>query len=158
MHHEYNILQKQIRAKVIKTHLEVLLERSELDCVCFTCGNASKYLIKEGLNVTEVIKPKVWWSYNEIARYFKQFDATSGHLPFPLMVDIANELKAQVEHITNGFKLPAGSGETFVCLSMAFPDKLIHPVYGVDESTKYNEWAPLNSLVSALYKGRLNKK
>ena len=47
----------------------------------------------------------------------------------------------------------SGSGETLVCLKMAYPEKdfIAHyNVKGYEKATEYNEVAPLNRLVKVL--------
>jgi len=148
-----NILEKRIRAKVIK---EYLLKIGVNHCVCFTCGNGSKYLRAERLVVTSVgdneeLKPNHWFSFFEIAEKFKMFDATSGHLPYPLMVEISKELKKELHLTQKTYIIPTGSGETIVCLKMAFPNITFIPKYNTCDSTKFNPEAPLNRLVKLIY-------
>jgi hypothetical protein len=148
MDHSINLLQKNIRGKVIAEHLRKL---GKNNCVCFTCGNAGKALREQGLGVIEINQPERWYSFAEIGKQYSGFDATSGHLPIPLMAIIANELKKELKTIPEEFELPTGSGETFVCLKMAFPFAKITPVYNLDKSTEFHELAPLNDLVDAIY-------
>lgn len=147
MNREYNILQKQIRAKVIKAHLAAT---GQTQCVCFTCGNSSKYLKAEGLDVVEVLNPDRWWTFAEIQAKYKMFDATSGHLPMPLISEIAEILNKAVGTIPHDTEIACGSGETFLCLKMAFPFTKLRPVYNLDRPTQFNPEAPLNDLVDAL--------
>lgn len=146
--HEFNLLEKQIRSHVIKQYLNSIGQNK---CVCFSCGNASRELRNVGLEVIEVINPDRWWTFEEIQSAYKCFDATSGHLPIPLMVQIAEELRKKVNIKSIWpLRLPTGSGETFVCFKMAFPDLCIVPVYDLDAATQFNEEAPLNNLVKSL--------
>ena len=158
MNREINIIQKQIRAEVIRDYL---LSIGQSSCVCFTCGNASKHLQAIGLDVKSIIKPAHWWEFDEIQRNFKRFDATSGHLPMPLMYKISERMaqNKQIQRlINNDIELATGSGETFVTLSMAFPFVRITPVYNLDAATEFNAKAPLNTLVDAIYKRNQTNK
>lgn len=148
MKREINKIQKQIRAEVIKDYLFSIGQNK---CVCFTCGNASEYLKQTGLEVIEVINPVRWWEYSEIQKEYKCFDATSGHLPIPLMYAIAKKLYQKLGKIDDG-DIACGSGETFVTLKIAFPLSKLNPVYNIDKSTLFNEQAPLNTLVLQLKK------
>ena len=152
-----NIIIKQLRAKVIKKHLNNLGINK---CVCFTCGNASKYLRFEGINVisvgkNELLIPNKWFSYTEIQNNFNNiFDATSGHLPMPLMIDIAKELRARdygnlKKKVT--YLVPTGSGESIICLQIAFPNISFKPVRLSNPQTEYNKDAPLNDLLIAMF-------
>lgn len=146
MQRRINQLQKKIRAEVIKEYLNAIGQNK---CVCFTCGNASRYLREQGVEVVEVINPDRWWEFSEIQAYYKLFDATSGHLPIPLMVEIAKRLKTAIKRPR--FKYVAcGSGETYICLRLAFPFYHFIPVYNIDKPTTFNAKAPLNGLVEIL--------
>jgi hypothetical protein len=54
--------------------------------------------------------------------------------------------------------VPTGSGETIICLRLAYPDVVFKPVYGLDRSTKFEEDAPLNGVVQVLFKGGKRKR
>lgn len=151
MNRDINTVQKRIRARVIKDYLNGI---GTNECVCITCGNAAQALVDIGVNVTAVVKPKVWYTPEEIHHKFgKLFDATSGHLPMFLMARIADELKKHFPPgvIGDSMHLATGSGETFVTLRMAYPFKHIIPVYNLDAATEFHERAPLNDLVDAIY-------
>lgn len=150
MNRKINLLQKKIRAEVIK---EYLTAAGQDKCICFTSGNAGKALKKVGLKVitvgeNEPLLPLKWFSYNEIAE-LGLFDATSGHLPMPLIVEIAQRLKKKLKKLDK-IELPTGSGETLLCLKLAFPQAKITAVYNLDRPTHYSNYAPLNSLVELL--------
>lgn len=154
MNNTINLIQKQVRAQVIKKHLKNIGENK---CVCFSCGNASQALKNEGLEVIEMIEPLKWWGFTEIQKYFKCFDATSGHLPIPLLIEISNILKKKkevkniIDFLQNkDLQLPTGSGETLFCLKLAFPTINIFPVYDLNPATKYNKEAPMNIIVDIL--------
>lgn len=138
---------KSIRAKVIKEHG---IKR----CICFTCGNCAQALRNEGIDVVEVgnrglIKPTRWLTLKEIYQIKGDlFDATSGHLSIPMMVEIGNQLKKYLGHLKEKFYyLPTGSGETLVCLSMVYPKVKFRAVYGTKGSIRFNKEAPLNKIV-----------
>ena len=78
------------------------------------------------------------------------FDATCGHLPIPLMIEISTLLKQEIKSMPNSIELPTGSGESLVCLKMAFPNTVIKPLYNISKGTEYHSEAPLNNLVSLL--------
>lgn len=112
-----------------------------------------------GVGAGEPLEPTRWMSFTEIACSFPGlFDATSGHLPVPLMLEIAAMLHDELcvefarGHV-NELEVPAGSGETFVCLKLAFPGIKMRPVYDLSPGTQYNEEAPLNLLVNMLKNG-----
>lgn len=150
MNREINKIQKRIRAEVIKEYLQEA--GLPLKVVCLTCGNASKQLSAIGVEVIEVTEAEHWWEYSEIQKYYGVFDATSGHLPFPLMEKISVRLSKQNITITpHEINLIAtGSGETFVTMSLAYPHTRFKPVYNMDRATQYNAEAPLNELVRLL--------
>lgn len=152
----YNYIEKRIRAEVIKSYLNAIGQNA---CVCLSCGHASGELIKVGINTTALIKPVKWYTQEEIQNEYHLFDATSGHLPVFLMQRIAERIYKELPKPDNNFELPTGSGETYVCMKMAFPFVNIIPVYNLDDSTKWHEKAPLNILVDALYnKTKINFK
>ena len=149
---DYNKLVKVARSNVIKAYLKSIGTNK---CVCFSCGNAVEHLRKVGINVIGVgeksdLIPAKWFTFNKIANTFNLFDATCGHLPVPLMVEISKILKKEIKTMPKSIELPTGSGETLVCLKMAFPNTTIIPVYNTSKGTEYNENAPLNSLVNIL--------
>jgi hypothetical protein len=149
MNRDYNNTIKQIRAEVIKEYLNKIGQNT---CVCFSCGNASGRLNKVGLNTVQVIDSNIWFTPAEIQNMFKVFDATSGHLPMFLMSEIASRLRKLLKQPENGTKIACGSGETFVCMSMAWPNVKLIPIYNIDHATKFNELSPLNDLVKSLSK------
>lgn len=144
---------KKWRSQVIKEYME---ERKIEKAVCFSCGNASRELKLAGVNCIDVstegdLIANRWFTVNEIKDCFSGcFDATSGHLPIDLMIQIARYYKAKLISLPKEIYLPCGSGETLVCLKMAFPKTKINAVYNLDPATEYSEKAPLNSLVVAL--------
>lgn len=140
---------KNARTKMIKQY-------TNKPIICFSCGNAARSLEKEGLTVLHigeqgVLNPNKWFTVQEIQHYFPEyFDATSGHLNMELMNLIAEEYKKELKQLPNTIYLPTGSGETLVCLKLAFPETKIIAVYNLGKETEYNENAPLNKLVEIL--------
>lgn len=148
---------KQIRAKVI---CDYLLNMPYRGCVCFSCGNASAALKAIGLDVIDIsptgdLLANRWWTQGDIARTWPdRFDATSGHLPISLMqkigVAFAQHLNGLLDPI---YEVPCGSGETLVCLKLAYPGIEFIAVYDNSEkATQYSAQAPLNGLVKLLAK------
>lgn len=153
---DISLLEKSLRAKIIKKHMQA---NGYKEAVCFSCGNASKALKKEGVKIIEISPSgdfiaNRWFKKAEINQIFTgAFDATSGHLPIELMDEIATEIKEKIQLTKNQkYEIPTGSGETFVVLSLAFPEIEFVPIYNEDASTEYHEEAPLNNLVKALQK------
>lgn len=161
METDYNLLEKKIRAEVIFDYLKE--SNKPLKVVCFTSGNSAKFLREQGIKVlaygnNETNKITHWFSFSEIAKQFKVFDATSGHLPFPLMKEISKRLY-NLKPLKNKFQyrklypIKIGSGETIICLKMAFPKINFYPIRIKDfKPTEYHRLAPLNPLVYALFK------
>jgi len=123
-------------------------------CVCFSCGNASEALKKQGLYVFDVapqgsLNANKWWTPEEIHKAWPDlFDATSGHLPIHLMNEIAAAFKTFLGNLPEHcYSVPTGSGETIICLKLVYPDIEFIPVYDLDPATKYEPDAPLNDLV-----------
>jgi hypothetical protein len=152
LNRKLNLLQKITRAEVIRDHLH---EMEVNRCVCFTSGTAAECLKRQGLQVIAVgdqqpLNTAKWWTFTDIAFTFGVFDATAGHLPIPLMAEIAARLKKQLKTLPKHVTLATGSGETLVCLKMAFPNTKFTAVYNLDGHTEYSANAPLNSLVELL--------
>lgn len=145
---------KQIRAQAIKEYMERAgYERA----VCFTCGNAADALAEAGVDVLHIgprgdLIPGKWFTQADIHKAFPQyFDATSGHLPMELMLAIADRFRDHLQDSLGDVAyVPTGSGETLVCLKLAYPDKEFVAVYDLNSATEYSEGAPLNKLVAAL--------
>jgi hypothetical protein len=152
--------QKRLRATVIRTHVKAT---NAAGVVCFSCGNAAEALREWGdLTVVEVgargpLQTDRWWTMTDIAAAFPGlFDATPGHLPLPMMAEVGRRLDVSYfrEHplgLEHEYKVPTGSGETLVCLKLAYPGAKLVTVY--DDSkpeTCYDERNPLNNLVEAL--------
>lgn len=146
---------KQIRAQVIKEYMEAGgYERA----VCFSCGHAAQELADAGVDVLHigphgVLIPGRWFTQAEIHRDFPGFfDATSGHLPNDAMVALAEAYKAYLGPKYGIYYVPTGSGETVVCLKMAYPEAEFVAVYNIDEATEYSAQCPLNPLVRLMCK------
>jgi hypothetical protein len=153
---------KMLRAEVIKAHMDASGYRR---AVCISCGNAAQALREQGMDVLEIgahglLQPGRWLAPWEVARQFPtHFDATSGHLPVPLMGAIGRNFRAYLVHRAGGClrtaEVPTGSGETVCCLAWAMPEMEWTAVYNVGPGTKYEPDAPLNGLVWALCQGRV---
>lgn len=145
---------KLIRAKCIKEYMAAAgYDRA----VCFSCGNAADALEAEGVDVVHIgerglLTPNRWMHKSEIDKVFHgYFDATSGHLPVELMVMIGKAFRHHLGSMEEEtIYIPTGSGETLVCLKMAYPDKRMVAVYNLDKATEYDQEAPLNRLVELL--------
>ncbi len=143
---------KRIRAEVIARYVKQAGYRG---VVAFSCGNATRALIEAGLWVLDIspngmVAPtNKWWTPAEIHAAFPDlFDATSGHLPGHLMVEIAKAYKQHLGELPNQvYEVPTGSGETILCLRWAYPGKTFVPVYNVGKGTEYDGRAPLNYAV-----------
>jgi len=146
---------KTIRAAVIERYVRAA---GYTGVVCFTCGNAAEALRALGLDVIEVgpnggLEARRWWKPAEIYHAWPtRFDATSGHLPLPLMLQVASALQVHIGPLQpcRPYYVPTGSGETVMCLHWAYPECLF--VAGYDDTCKYTTYckeAPLNSLVEA---------
>lgn len=144
---------KRIRAQAIRLYMA---QHGYRKAVCFSCGNASRELRKAGIDVLDVsptgdLQALRWFTIGEVHDQFPDhFDATSGHLPMDCMQMVADLYRDEIEKLEGITYLPTGSGETLVCLKMAFPYSYIVAVYDLDAATAYDEHAPLNSLVRAV--------
>ena len=144
---------KRIRSLIIK---EYLSKHSYKGCVCFSCGNASDALKKVGINTIAIADngdfiANRWFTPGEVYEIFTNyFDATSGHLPIELMNQIALYYREHLKDLPEINYIPSGSGETLVCLKIAFPNKKFIAVYNLDKTTEYDSECILNDLVKAL--------
>lgn len=125
-------------------------EASIQTAVCFTCGNAADWLRNMGVDVISIghgqdLEPKGWWKPCRIQKTWPHaFDATSGHLPLPLMLDIAKTLNSVLGDLREGeYEVPTGSGETVFCLRLAYPRIKFVPVFGVGKGTERDDNNPL---------------
>lgn len=147
---------KQIRAQAIKEYLPLT---GKTKVVCFSCGNATRALINAGVK-TLAIAPEGdfianrWFTQAEIASMFPDyFDATSGHLPMELMKEIGARFKNYLGTLDGEYMVPTGSGETIVCLKLAYPGVKFYAKYNLNEATEYSIYAPLNEMVEIMADG-----
>ena len=158
---------KDYRAEVIDEYVQ---DSGYAGVVVFTCGNAARALRKANyapgvpqhtpLEVVEVgpqgvLKTDHWWTPAEIHKTWPNlFDATSGHLPYPLMVDIAEVFKTYLGELDPAtvYLAPTGSGETIICLQIAYPACTFVAVYdNSNQATTRDNDAPLNSVVDGQF-------
>jgi len=149
-------VEKAVRAKAIR---EYMARAGYARAVCFSCGNAYTALLAEGVDVLGIapngdFQPCHWFKPSEIRRIFPDyFDATSGHLPMELIYSIASALQAEISlHSGQRYEVLSGSGETALCLKLAFPAAQIVPVF--DNSNPATEWNAenlLNPLLGVLF-------
>lgn len=145
---------KAIRARVIARYVYAA---GYPGVVCFSCGNAARALREAGLWVVEVgpcgeLRPGKWWTPAEIHKVWPGLlDATSGHLPIPLMIEVARALQQELGDLGGGkYRVPTGSGETITCLRWAYPAAIFEPMYGLGAGTERNPEAPLNEIVAGM--------
>ncbi len=142
---------KRARAQLIAEHLGPAGR-----VVLFTCGNAARALEARGLDVlaigdAEGLAATRWWSPAEVQRAFLgRFDATSGHLPAAMMLELGRRLRALAGDMIDplgAYAVPTGSGETVLALRWAYPQARLVAVYDMDRATRYHPEAPLRVLV-----------
>ena len=144
---------KEIRAQCIKEYMQ---KAGYSKAVCFSCGNAATALLKQGIETLHIgtkgeLCPLKWWTQAEIEKWFSNcFDATSGHLPISLYRIIGEKYKEYLGELPDVNFIPTGSGETLVCLKLAYPEKSFIAVYNIDTATQYDKEAPLNKIVELL--------
>ena len=149
---------KQIRSEVIKGYMALIgLDKA----VCFSCGNASRALKEAGVVTLDIsdsgdLVANRWFRPYEVAKTFgTYFDATSGHLPLHLMADIAQAFKKELGVLSESeYLIPTGSGETIICLQIAYPDIKFVAQYNMNKATEYSKDAPLNEVVASLFEVR----
>lgn len=154
---------KKLRSIAIARHVR---EGRYNGVVVFTCGNAATALRREllaGLDVIEIgprgiLSTGKWWTPADIHNTFPSlFDATSGHLQLPLLVQVAEEFAVYLGMQENfdpkgTYFVPTGSGETIIALHMAFPLAKLVAVYdNTHPETTRDPEAPLNKIVDALF-------
>ena len=153
---------KRIRAHVIKQYIQGRYKK----VICFSCGNAAAELEAAGVDTLHigdkgVLTPRQWFTQAEIADIWPgYFDATSGHLPIELMSILGSAYKAYLTQVMrlelpDLVYVPCGSGETLVCLKLAYPNKKFVAVYNLDKATEYSPRCPLNDLVKLLAEARI---
>ena len=142
---------KVLRASLIR---DFVLGAGLRRVVCFSCGNASAALLDafagtavEVLPVTPdgPLAPVDWFEPEAVRRWFPGcFDATSGHLPAPLILAIAERLALDY-YLRDGetYEVPTGSGETLLALRMAWPTVRFVASFGSDAATRYDPRCPL---------------
>ena len=126
--------------------------------VCFTCGNATAFLRSAGVEVVSVgekeeLKPNKWFSHAEIHRYWPDaFNATSGDLPVSLMFEISKRLRRELGEKYVLGEVETGSGETILCLMLAYPEQAKNAVAvrNTSPATAFNKHANLNCLLEIL--------
>jgi hypothetical protein len=121
--------------------------------VVATCGNAARKLRKVGLSVVEIgsgnnadFIPTKWMTPAEIAATFPtRFDATSGHLPFHLMLKVAEMLRKKIPHSVaqpqpgGEIYVHSGSGESAIITALAYPGAKVIAVFNDSEpATTYD--------------------
>lgn len=151
---------KALRAQVIA---DFAVQARVPQVVAFSCGNATAALrtALQGRNVGLLdlspggdLAPTRWWTAAEIRRAFPAaLDATSGHLPAPLMQQIAVRFNAHLGALGPGpYNVPTGSGETILCLRWAYPHLTFVAVHSLDNrATHVDPAAPLYHLIRALF-------
>lgn len=152
-----SVPQKAYRAGVIAAWME---RAGYQDAVCFTCGRAAHELRNAGVNVLEVgprggLAALRWWTPAEIHRAWPgYFDATPGHLPMHLMVETARIIRRGEPEPTPGeYVVPSGSGETIMCLKIAWPTLHLSPAFevpGLEAETRYEPEAPLVEAIAGV--------
>lgn len=156
---------KRLRAEII---YDYVLFSQYRGVVLLSCGNAIKWMRwvvqkkQKGkskfackVEVAEMTTTK-WLTNEQIGNMAPtHFEATSGHLPLWLMVRIAKKFRNYFN--SHGglplkkYYVPTGSGETILCLKLAYPKKEFVAVYNVSRGSKYEKKAPLNDAVTALF-------
>ena len=153
-----NQVEKRIRAAVVREYMD----RNGIGtAVCFSCGNASRALRDAGVRVLDIspsgdLEARRWFTQEEIRRLFPGcFDATSGHLPADLMLEVAARLRQRCEgeyQTGEVYHIRAGSGETVVCLAVAFPEARFVPVFdNTAPETVKEPGAPLVPFLRAFF-------
>lgn len=146
---------KKIRAEVIKKYLQ---RQNKNKVVCFSCGNASKELKKQGLDVLDIspygkLIANDWFTSGEIAELFpERFNATSGYLPFDLMIEIGLEFKNYLGELKGVVNVPCGSGETLLCLSLVYDNEFVACYDNSNSATIYDKENPLNCIIQRIAK------
>ena len=146
---------KAIRATCIKEYMKGRYERA----VCFSCGNAARELKAAGVDTLHIgpegeLDPRRWFTQREISLMFPgYFDATSGHLPAELMAALGEVYKRHLGELPQKVYVPTGSGETLVCLKLAYPEHDFIAVYNLDKATEYSPNCPLNKYVEVMAAG-----
>lgn len=156
---KYNLLKienKKIRSQVIRKYLDGIGVNK---VVCFSCGNASRELKNVGLDVLDVSEsgsliPNKWFNSDDFLHYFPEFfNATSGYLPLDLMAQIGEEFRKKLGELESPVYVASGSGETIICLKLAYPTIDFIAVYDdSNPATVCDKKSPLFPLVELLAK------
>ncbi len=154
---------KVLRAAVIDNYM---MGAGIGKAVCFSCGNAARALAGRGINILEIgpqgqLQSVRWWTPAEIHLLWPdRFDATPGHLPLFLMLHIAMAIRDELgviqiegaDYPGVGLHVPTGSGETIMCMHLAYPAYKFVAVYDDNhESTRYFAGAPLSGVVGRMF-------
>src|SRR6266704_242668 len=151
-------VREQVRANLINGYVR---SAGYGGAVIFSCGTAAKALkesVGNGFPVVEVgpsggLQAGHWWSPEEINKTWPAlFDASSGHLPLALMVRLAWRLAKIIGELDENtqYLVPTGSGETILCLGMAYPKVSFCAVYDNHyPATTQDFYGPLNMAVAA---------
>jgi hypothetical protein len=101
---------------------------------------------------TGELEARTWWMPEEIHKIWPDlFDATSGHLPVPLLARIAEAFRGYLGELpAKRYDVPTGSGETITCLRIAYPRVRFTAVYNLNAATLYDDRAPMDTLVEAM--------
>jgi hypothetical protein len=151
----FPLMEKTIRSRVIKEYMRAA---GYTKAVCFTCGNSGAALRRIRVPVLVVseregdLKPGRWWTPAEIRRAWPGwFDATSGHLPAHLMVQIAEDMRKTVGPLGRGpIDIPTGSGETLAVMRWAYPSTEFRPIQDSDAGTARHPEQPLRMIIEAI--------
>lgn len=145
---------KKIRSEVIAKHIK---DAGYAGAVCFSCGNASAELKKCNVYVVDIspnggLIANKWWSSCEIKKAFPLFfNATSGYLNFELMYKIGMAFKNEIGELPSNVEVDSGSGETAICLALAYPNVQFTAIYNNNNlATTFNKESPLNFLVTKM--------
>lgn len=161
---------KELRAGPIRDYV---IKAGYPGVVTFTCGHAAealrrvlrpldKHVLEVGAR--GVLQTEKWWTPAEIRAGFPHlFDATSGHLPVPLMYEIGRAFKSYFDYsVYRGqggldsekqYVVPSGSGETIFCLHLAYPEVRLLAAYdnSKPETTRDTENVAMNALIDSLF-------
>lgn len=154
------VMAKPIRATLIRRHLCPAGDPAAARLVCFTSGNAGAALVAEGLAPVIVgpgggMTATRWWTPGEIRQTWPDhFDATSGHLPLPLVVALGRALRDHLGPLPPVVEVPTGSGETILALSWAYPGTRLVAVTHLDEHTDHHDGMPLWDVVRSRFEVR----
>lgn len=124
--------------------------------VCFTCGHAARALRQVGLDVLAIgpgqdLEPADWWSPARIAATWPdRYDATSGHLPLPMVARLGLALRDHLGDLRGRYAVPTGSGETLTALRLAYPALRLRALVNMGVGTQHDPRAPLAPVLGPL--------